>query len=93
MAANPGEDPASASGMFKSLSRISGTLLGIVHTRLELLRTELQEEVQYAAKLALWGFVAAFAGLIALFMGALTVVFAFWDTHRASGASCAAFAP
>jgi uncharacterized membrane protein YqjE len=82
MAANPGEDPASASGMFKSLSRISGTLLGIVHTRLELLRTELQEEVQYAAKLALWGFVAAFAGLIALFMGALTVVFAFWDTHR-----------
>lgn len=81
MASNPGEEPT-AGGMFQSLSRFSGTLLGIVHTRLELLRTELQEEVQHAAKLALWGFVAAFAGLMALFMGALTVVFAFWDTHR-----------
>ncbi len=82
MAADANEEPKTASGMFHSLSRFSGTLLGIVHTRLELLRTELQEEVQYAAKLALWGFVAAFAGLMALFMGALTVVFAFWDTHR-----------
>lgn len=82
MGSNLDEEPASASGMFQSLSRFSGTLLGIVHTRLELLRTELQEEVQHAAKLALWGFVAAFAGLMALFMGALTVVFAFWDTHR-----------
>lgn len=82
MVSDSNEEPKTASGMFQSLSRFSGTLLGIVHTRLELLRTELQEEVQLAAKLALWGFVAAFAGLMALFMGALTVVFAFWDTHR-----------
>jgi uncharacterized membrane protein YqjE len=78
----PGEEPATASGLLQSVSRLAGTLLGIVHTRLELLRTELQEEVQHAAKLALWAFVAAFAGLMALFMGALTVVFVFWDTHR-----------
>lgn len=82
MASDIDEDPKTASGLFQSLSRFSGTLLGTVHTRLELLRTELQEEVQLAAKVALWGFVAAFAGLMALFMGALTVVFAFWDTHR-----------
>lgn len=82
MAAQIGEEPATASGLFHSLGRFSGTLLGIVHTRLELLRTELQEEVQHAAKLALWGFIAAFAALLALFMGALTVVFALWDTHR-----------
>lgn len=82
MSADANEEAKSASGMFQALSRFSGTLLGIVQTRLELLRTELQEEVQYAAKLALWGFVAAFAGLMALFMGALTVIFVFWDTHR-----------
>ncbi|NLG75387.1 MAG: phage holin family protein [Xanthomonadaceae bacterium] len=82
MAAHHDQESVSEGGMFRSLSRFSSTLLGIVHTRIELLRTELQEEVQYAAKLALWGFVAAFAGLMALFMGALTVVFAFWDTHR-----------
>src|SRR5690606_29157566 len=63
MAAHHDQESVSEGGMFRSLSRFSSTLLGIVHTRIELLRTELQEEVQYAAKLALWGFVAAFAGL------------------------------
>jgi uncharacterized membrane protein YqjE len=76
------ERPGSASGIFHSLSTFIGSLLGIVHTRLELLTTELQEEVQYAAKLLLWAFVAAFAAMMALFLGALTVIFAFWDTHR-----------
>jgi uncharacterized membrane protein YqjE len=77
-----GGRPTSAAGLIQSLSRFAGTLIGILHTRLELLRTELQEEVQQTANLALWAFVAAFAGLMALFLGALTVIFAFWDTHR-----------
>jgi uncharacterized membrane protein YqjE len=47
-----------------------------------LLRTELQEEVHHTAKLALWAFIAAFAGLMALFLGALAVIFVFWDSHR-----------
>ncbi len=82
MSADLGEDRPTAAGLLHSVSRLSGTVLGIVHTRLELLRTELQEEVQHAAKLALWAFVAAFAGLMALFLGALAVIFAFWDSHR-----------
>jgi uncharacterized membrane protein YqjE len=76
------EDPRTAAGLFQSLSQFSGTVLGVVHTRLELLRTELQEEVQQTAQLAIWALIAAFAGLIALFLGALTIIFAFWDTHR-----------
>jgi uncharacterized membrane protein YqjE len=64
------------------VSRLSGTVLGIVHTRLELLRTELQEEVHHTAKLAIWAFIAAFAGLMTLFLAALTVIFVFWDTYR-----------
>lgn len=82
MSANLDEDHPTAAGLIHSLSRFSGTMLGVVHTRLELLRTELQEEVHHAAKLALWGFVAAFAGLLALFLGALAVIFVFWDSHR-----------
>ena len=73
---------SSAAGLFQSLSNFIGNLLGIAHTRLELLTTELQEEVQYAAKVLLWAFVAAFAAMMALFLGALTIIFAFWDTHR-----------
>jgi uncharacterized membrane protein YqjE len=80
------ERPASASGLFQSLSQLLGTLLGIVHTRLELLTTELQEEVQRAAKLLLWAFIAAFAAMMALFLAAFTVIFVFWDTHRLAAA-------
>src|SRR5262245_25562149 len=74
--------PTSASGLFHSLSNFIGNLLAIVHTRLELLTTELQEEVRDVAAILVWGFVAAFAALLALFLGALAVIFAFWDTHR-----------
>jgi uncharacterized membrane protein YqjE len=77
----PGQQ-ATATGLLQSLGRLSGTLLGVLHTRLELLRTELQEEVHHTARVAIWAFVAAFAALIALFLGALTVIFVFWDTHR-----------
>jgi uncharacterized membrane protein YqjE len=82
MSANLDEERPTAAGLIQSLSRFSGTLLGVVHTRLELLRTELQEEVHHVANLAIWGFVAAFAGLLALFLGALAVIFVFWDTYR-----------
>ncbi|MFO7304375.1 MAG: phage holin family protein [Gammaproteobacteria bacterium] len=82
MAAQPGDDSLSASGLFRSLRRLSSTLLEAVYTRVELARTEVQEEVHHAAKLALWAFVAAFAALMALFMAALTIVFVFWETHR-----------
>ena len=71
-----------AVGLFKSLGNLAATLVGIAHTRLELLTTELQEEVQRAAQLLLWAAVALLTGMLALFVGALTVIFYFWDTHR-----------
>ena len=86
MSADLGEDRPTAAGLLQSVSRLSGTVLGIVHTRLELLRTELQEEVHLTAKVAIWGFVAAFAGLMTLFLAALAVIFVFWDTHRITAA-------
>ena len=56
--------------------------MGIAHTRLELLTTELQEEVQRAAHLLLWAAVALLAGMLALFLGALSVIFYYWETNR-----------
>lgn len=82
MAIHTDEEHQSATGLLQSLSRFSGTLLGVLHTRLELLRTELQEEVHHTAKLAIWAFIAAFAGLMTLFLGALAVIFVFWDSYR-----------
>jgi uncharacterized membrane protein YqjE len=71
-----------AGGLLHSLSGLLGTLVGVAHTRLQLLTTELQEEVQRAAQLLLCAFVAVFAAMMALFLGALTVIFVFWDSHR-----------
>jgi len=83
---NGNEAPTSAGGLFQSLSNFGGTLLGIAHTRLQLLTTELQEEVHRTAQLLVWAFVAIFAAMLALFLGALTIIFAFWDTHRLAAA-------
>ena len=83
MAAIPQEQPPQpVAGLFQSLSNFAGTFVAIVHTRLQLLTTELQEEVRQVGAILLWAFVAAFAAMMGLFLGALAVIFVFWDTHR-----------
>ena len=82
MAAIPQEQPQPVAGLFQSLSNFAGTLIAIAHTRLQLLTTELQEEVRQVGAILLWAFIAAFAAMMGLFLGALAVIFVFWDTHR-----------
>ena len=81
MAALPQEQQP-VTGLFQSASNFAGTLIAIAHTRLELLTTELQEEVRQVGAILLWAFIAAFAAMMGLFLGALAVIFVFWDTHR-----------
>jgi uncharacterized membrane protein YqjE len=82
MAALPQEQPQSTTGLFQSFSNFAATLLAIAHTRLQLLTTELQEEVRQVGAILLWAFIAAFTALLGLFLAALVFIFAFWDTHR-----------
>ena len=44
-------------GLFQSLSNFAGTLIAIAHTRLQLLTTELQEEVRQVGAMLLWAFI------------------------------------
>ena len=74
--------PKPVAGLFHSLNNFLATFVTIVHTRLELLTTELQEEVRQVGGILLWAFVAAFAAMMGLFLAALAVIFVFWDTHR-----------
>lgn len=74
--------PRPVAGLFQSLNHLLATFIAVVHTRLELLTTELQEEVRQVGGILLWAFVAAFAAMMGLFLVALTVIFVFWDTHR-----------
>ena len=74
--------PPARGGLFHSLTRLLTTLVTLAQTRLELLTTELQEEVARAAELLLWSFVALLAaGVGVVFIGA-TIIIVFWDDHR-----------
>lgn len=70
------------SSLFKSLSKLLATFVAIAHTRLELLTTELQEEMHHIAEILMWSLVALLSAGIGLFLAALVVIFLFWDTHR-----------
>jgi uncharacterized membrane protein YqjE len=80
ISAQQAERPASS--LFQSASKLAATVLAVAHTRLELLTTELQEEVRQVGAILLWAFIAAVAAMMALFLAALAVIFVFWDTYR-----------
>lgn len=80
--------PPEGHGLFASLRRVLATLIELVHTRLELVGVELQVEVQRAASLLLWAFGALLCAIVAVVLLAVTVMIAFWDTHRLLAAGC-----
>src|SRR5918994_4266883 len=69
-------------GLFASIAQLLATAVGIAQTRLELLSTELQEEVHRVAEIAILSAVALLAAGAGLFLLALAIIFVFWDTHR-----------
>ena len=87
-------DAAPEPGPIASLRRILATLLDLGRTRIELIAVEIEEQIEHAAKLLLWGIAAVYFGSLALLLLAFTIVIAFWDTHRMLAATgvTAAFA-
>jgi uncharacterized membrane protein YqjE len=84
----PEEPPAGpVSGLLRSLANLLATAVAIAQTRLELLSTELQEEIHHAAGILVWIAIAVLAAGIGMFTLTLLVVFIFWDTHRVLAAS------
>ena len=69
-------------GLFASVAQMLATAIGIAQTRLELLTTELQEEIHRVAEIMVYTAVALLAAGVGLFLLALVVIFVFWDTHR-----------
>lgn len=78
----PAAERGPISSLFKSLSNLLATIVAIAHTRVELLTTELQEEMHRVAQIMMWSLVAFLSAGIGLFLAALVVIFLFWDTHR-----------
>ena len=75
-------------GLFASLRRMLATLIELVHTRLDLVGVELQTEVQRATSLLVWAIAALMCAIVAVVLLAVTVLIAFWETHRLLAAGC-----
>ena len=73
-------------GLLDSLRRMLATLLALAATRLELVTTELEEEMHRLARLLLWSVASLLAASLALVLGAVTIIIACWDTGRLAAA-------
>jgi len=73
---------ASQPGILDSLRGMVATLVQLVHTRVELFTTELEEEMHRVAMLLLWAVIAIFFGGLFVLMLSMTIIIAVWDTHR-----------
>ena len=69
-------------GVLEAAKRMLATFIALVHTRLELFTTEIEEEIQRAASILLWGLVALFFGSLTVLMIAVTILIVFWDSNR-----------
>lgn len=70
-----------------SARRMLGTIIALLHTRLELFTTEIEEEIHRAVGILLWGVIALFFGSLTVLMVAFLVIIIFWDDHRILAAS------
>ena len=78
----PEPDAQDPPGFFDSLRRALATLIEIAYVRLELVGLEFEATVQHWLNLLLWSALALFSASLAILMLLLTVLIAFWDTHR-----------
>ncbi|MGC2164382.1 MAG: phage holin family protein [Gallionella sp.] len=69
-------------GLLASLKRLTGTILVIIQTRLDLLSIELEEERLRVKQMLLYGSLALFFFGLAILLLTVFVVALFWDTYR-----------
>ena len=77
-----------AANLLRSLVGLGGTLLAAAETRVELLTTEISEDLERGVQLLLWAFVALLAGILGALLAGVTIIVYFWDSHRIGAAVC-----
>lgn len=76
------ESRAATGGLFESLKTLAGSLIGIVHTRLELLSNDIAEERAHFTILLVLGLVAVFCLGVGVVLLVILIAVAFWESHR-----------
>ncbi|HMM47291.1 MAG TPA: phage holin family protein [Thiobacillaceae bacterium] len=77
-----GEARASGGGLFDSLKVLAGSLVAIVHTRLELLSNDVEEARAHFLSLLVLGLVTLFFLGVGLVLLTILIAVAFWESHR-----------
>jgi uncharacterized membrane protein YqjE len=77
-----GNTPGRSKGLLTSLSDLAATLVAIVHTRLQLLSVELEQEREHIFSLLVMSLVALFCLGVGLVLIIIAIVLAYWETHR-----------
>lgn len=72
----------SSPGLLASLRGFAATSVGLVRTRLGLLRVEAQEEAARLLGMMLWGVAAVLLGVAGLVFLAVLLTVLWWDSHR-----------
>lgn len=74
--------PGASKGLIESLTVFTRTLIGIVHTRLDLLSTDLEEDREHLMSLLVLSLAALFCMGVGVVLATILLVAVFWDTHR-----------
>jgi uncharacterized membrane protein YqjE len=74
--------PVVSKGLLESLASFAATLVAIMHTRLELLSTDLEEDQAHLFSLLVLALTALFFGGVGVVLATVLLVVAFWDTNR-----------
>jgi uncharacterized membrane protein YqjE len=75
-----------ATNLLRSLVQLGGTVLEAAQTRVELLTTELSEDLERGLQIVVWALVATLAGILGALLAGVTLIIYFWDTHRIAAA-------
>lgn len=76
------EDTDSKGGLLDSARNMAATLIAMVHTRLDLFSTEVEEGREWLSAMLVWTLIALFFAGMAVILATLLVVVVFWDSYR-----------
>ncbi len=82
----PGSSAPAPPGLMESVRRALVTLVELLRVRLVLVGVDLEAALHHWLRLVMWLLVAFFTGALATLMLVITVLIAFWDTHRLAAA-------
>jgi len=75
-------DQTTGKGLLESLSQLASTLVAIVHTRLDLLSSDLEEGREHWLALLVLTLAALFLLGVGVVLATILLVMVFWDSYR-----------